>query len=498
MARGKPGPKGPITVPPLDFSDAPERGWPRIVWFAETYLRVPKGIGAKEPFRLRDWQVEIVKQFFPTDAEVAAGTRVPLQGVVSLPRGNGKTGLAAALAVYALVADEQEGAQVLIAASDERQAGHIYRAAVRMVEMNDDLAERAHFFSDRLYFPQTDSELRALPADEGALQGWAPTLMLVDELHVVTQKVWDAVVGGIGKHERSLALAISTPSDNTESVMWNLREYFMEEDPEDFLYVEHAAPEGCDLKDRDAWAEANPALGDFLNESALAAQVRTMPEAAFRRYRLGQWVGSENTWLPYGAFKPLARPHLVGAKQKVVLAFDGSTAGDSTVLVGCTVPRGDEKPYLFVIDMWESAGKPRDWRVPRQEVDAAVREAFQRFNVVEFACDPWGWQSEIQSWADRHGKRRVVEYNTAHASRMAPATDKMYELVMEAAIEHDGDERLVQHFSNAVAKTTHMGDLISKDRKARERKIDSAVASIVALDRALHHANKPGKVASFA
>lgn len=498
MARGKPGPKGPITVPPLDFSDAPERGWPRIVWFAETYLQVPKGIGARKPFRLRPWQVEIVKQFFPTAAEVAAGAKVPLQGVISLPRGNGKTGLAAVLAVYCLFAHEQEGAQVLIVASDERQAGQIYRAASRMIEMSDALAERTHFFSDRIYLPQTDSEMRALPADEGALQGWQPTLMLVDELHVVTQKVWDAVVGGLGKHDWSLGLAISTPSDNTESVMWNLREYALEEDPEDFLYVEHKAPDGCEITDRAAWAEANPALNDFLQESALAAQVRTMPDAAFRRYRLGQWVGSENTWLPYGVFKPLARPHLVGAKQRVVLAFDGSTAGDSTVLVGCTVPKSGEKPYLFVVDMWESAGKPRDWRVPRAEVDAAVKGAFARFNVVEFACDPWGWQSEIQTWSDRHGVRRVVEYNTAHASRMAPATDKMYELVMEGGIEHDGDERLVQHFSNAVAKTTHMGDLIMKDRKARERKIDSAVASIVALDRALFYAQKRGKVASFA
>ncbi|WP_447643365.1 terminase large subunit domain-containing protein [Nocardioides zeae] len=498
MVARKPGPKGPITAPPLDWSDAPERGWPRIVWFAETFLTVPKGQGAKQSFRLRDWQVDIVKAFFPTDAEVAAGTSQPMQGVLSLPRGNGKSGLAAVLAVYALLADEQEGAQVIVVASDERQAGVIYKAAVRMIETSDRLAEQVHIYADRVTVPHTDSELRTLPADEGALQGWAPTLALVDELHVVQQKHWDAVVGGLGKHERSLAMAISTPSDSTESVMWALRDYALEEKPEDFLYVEYAAPEGCELTDEDAWYEANPALGDFLKIEALRAQRRTMPEAAFRRYRLGQWVGSENTWLPWGVFRDLGEPRRVTKRDRVVLGFDGSSSGDSTVLVGCTVPKNGQTPYLFTVAMWESAGKSPGWRVPRDEVDAAVAKAFADYNVVELACDPWGWQSEVQAWAKRHGERRVVEFNTAHAARMAPATDRMYEAILESRIAHDGDPRLVQHFENAVAKVTHLGALIAKDRKSRDRKIDSAVASISALERATWHANKSARVGSFA
>lgn len=492
MARGKPGPKGPITAPPLDFSDAPARGWPRIVWFAETYLTVPKGVGAKQPFKLRDWQVAILQQMFPAAGE---GKR-PRQGLISLPRGNGKTGLAAVLAVYSLFADEIEGGQILVVASDERQAGHVMRAAMRMIETSPLLAEQTHFYADRVHVPHTDSEMRALPADEGALQGWDPTLMIIDELHVVTQKVWDAVTSAIGKREESLTLAISTPADNTDSVMWKLVEWGREGvDPEEFVYVEHSAAEGCDLKDEEQWYAANPALGDFLQIDALRSQVRTLPEAAFRRYRLGQWVGSTNTWLPFGFFKTLARPHLLGKREKVVLAFDGSASGDSTVLIGATVA---SPHYLFVVGMWENPtpNKP-GWRVPREDVDQAVADAFKRYNVIEMACDPWGWQTEIQSWAKRHGARRVLEFNTAHAARMAPATDRLYELMMEGHVEHDGDPRMVAHFDHAVAKTTHLGDLIAKDRKGSARKIDSAVAAIVAVERAAHHANRPAKTGSF-
>lgn len=486
---GRPGPKAAITAPPLDFSDAPPRGWERIVWFALTYLVVPKGVGAKQPFRLRDWQIDILKQLFPTE-----GGR-PRQGLISLPRGNGKTGLASVLAAYALFADEEEGAQILVVASDERQAGHTLRNVRRMIELSPELAARTHIYGDRIHVPETDSEMRALPADEGALQGWDPSLMIVDELHVVTEKVWEAVTSAAGKRPESLTLAISTPADNTESVMWKLVDYARTGvDPAELVYIEYSAPDGCDLKDEDAWAEANPALDDFLSRDALRSQVRTIRPEAFRRYRLGQWVGSENTWLPFGAWKALARPHLIGKREKVVLAFDGSASGDSTVLVGATL---GPKPYVFVVDMWESNGKA-GWRVPREEVDQAVAAAFKRYSVVELACDPWGWRSEIEAWAKRHGERRVIEWNTAHAARMAPATDRLYQLVMDGAVEHDGDERMNRHFDNAVAKNTNLGDLISKDKKGSKHKIDSAVAAIVAVDRAAHHTQRPGRTGSFA
>lgn len=487
---GRPGPKAAITAAPLDFSDAPARGWQRIVWFAEEYLKVPTGTGAKSAFVLRPWQIEILQRMFPT-----AGERLrPRQGLISLPRGNGKTTLAAVIACYALFADEEEGGQILVVASDERQAGHTLRKVRRMIETSPRLLEQTHIYSDRLHVPHTDSEMRALPADEGALQGWDPSLMIVDELHVVTEKVWEAVTSAAGKREESLTLAISTPSNSTDSIMWKLVQMAREGvDEGELEYIEYSAPDGCDLRDEGAWAEANPALDDFLHRDALRTQVRTIREEAFRRYRLGQWVGSENTWLRPGTWKALFQPKLIGRREKVCLAFDGSSSGDSTVLVGCTV---GPDPYVFVVGMWESTGA--GWRVPREEVSNAVAEAFKRYNVVELACDPWGWQTEIQSWAKKHGERKVIEWNTAHAARMAPATDRLYELIQEEKVHHDGDERMARHFDNAVAKNTNLGDLISKDKKGSSRKIDSAVAAIVAVDRAAYHTNKPARVGSFA
>ena len=170
-----------------------------------------------------------------------------------------------------------------------------------------------------------------------------------------------------------------------------------------------------------------------------------------------------------------------------MLAFDGSASGDSTALVGCTLDG-----HLWVEGVWENPGDPR-WRVPREDVDIAVEMAFAHYDVVELAADPWGWRSEIEQWAKRHGERRVVEYNTAYASRMAPATDRLYQAVVTKAVTHDGDSRLAAHIAHCVAKRTPMGDLVSKDKRGSPRKIDAAVAAIVAFDRAAWQLNNSNR-----
>ncbi len=479
------GPKREVTAPALDLSALPAQGWRRVDAFAAEFLRVPKGKGAHAPFRLRPWQRAIVRALYP-----ARGKR-PRQAVVSMPRGNGKTSLAAVLALYGLFADDVEGAQVLTVASDERQARQVWNAARRMIELDPRLAEQVQIYQDRIYVPRTDSTLAPLPAEPDALQGWDPSLVVVDELHVVSEAVWDAMALAAGKRDRSLTLAISTPADAVDSVMFRLVSYGREH-PDDraFVLVEYAAPPGCPLDDEAAWHDANPALGDFLAIDALRATMKTTREPSFRRYRLGQWVGQVDAWLPFAAWAALTdATRVVSDRERVVLAFDGSASGDSTALIGCTVSPMGDTPHLFVVGLWENPGDLR-WRVPRAEVDQAVATAFDRFDVLELAADPWGWRSEIEGWAARHGEGRVLEWPTNIASRMGPATDRCYQAVAAGTLTHDGDSRLAAHVGHCVAKPSPHGDLIVKDRRGSPRKIDAAVAAIVAVDRAAWHATR--------
>lgn len=478
----KAGPKSPIRVDPLDLSDLPKGRAARRIAFIERYCITPKGVGAGELVKLRTFQKDIIRGAY------AKGIRSAL---VSMPRANGKTALAAMLAIAELFAGDMS-AEVLVVASDERQARITLNLARRMIELNPELAERAHVYKDRIAIPQTDATLVPLPADPAALHGWDPSLLIVDEMHVVSEEIWEAVSSVTGKRPESLTLAISTPASSQESVMWKLTEHGREGKDPAFWLKEYAAPAGCATDDREAWRTANPALScrpPFLAEDGMAAARRTLREPVFRQLRLGQWVTTADSWLPFGALDQIEdTTHVVDPKEKITLGFDGSASGDASVLIGCTV----KDPHLFVLDMWENPGDNR-WRVPRGDVDRAVDLAFQKYNVVELACDLWGWRSEIEAWADRHGEKKVVEYNTAFAKRMAPATDRLYQAVVNQQVTHDGDPRLRQHFNNTVAKSTALGDLVAKDRRNSPRKIDAAVASIIAFDRAAFHASNKAK-----
>lgn len=485
----KSGAKGTISAEPLDFKGWPKDRAKRRLRFIREYLVVPKGVGAGKAVKLRDFQRDIIEGAF------APGIRTAL---VSLPRANGKTALAAMLAVAELFCGD-ESAEVLVVASDQRQANITLRMAKRMIELNPDLAERAHIYADRIVVPERDSILQPLPAEPGALHGWDPTLLIVDELHVVGEEVWQAVTSMTGKRPESLTLAISTPSTSPDCIMWTLVEHGREGSDPAFYLKEYAAPEGCATDDEAAWRTANPALAckdPFLAADGLAAARRTLREPVFRQLRLGQWVTGSDAWLPFGAWDQLSAPSRdVEPKAKIVLAFDGSASGDSTALVACTV---EPIPHVFIVGLWENPGDPR-WRVPRLDVDAAVDVAFDRYDVLELAADPWGWRTELEQWAERHGERRVIEFNTAHAGRMGPATDRMYAAVMDHGFTHDGDPRLAAHVAHCVAKATSNGDLVAKDKRNSPRKIDAAVAAILALDRASWHSNNSPRrrVASF-
>lgn len=483
------GPKGSIKAEPLSW-----KGWPRDrakrrLRFIREFLVVPKGHGAGKPVRLRDFQKDIVVGAF------AEGVRTAL---VSLPRANGKTALAAMLAVAELFCGD-ESAEVLVVASDQRQANITLRMARRMIELNPLLAERAHIYQDRIVVPERDSILLPLPADPGALHGHDPSLLVVDELHVVDERVWEAVSSVSGKRPESLTMAISTPATSQDSIMWRLVEHGRAGDDPAFWFKEFAAPHGCATDDREAWRIANPALSckdPFLAEDGLASARRTLREPVFRQLRLGQWVTGVDSWMPHGAWDKIADPaRTVRAGERVVLAFDGSASGDSTALIGCTI---GQDPHVFVVGLWENPGDPR-WRVPRAEVARTIATAFDRYDVLELAADPWGWRSELESWAEQFGERHVIEWNTANARQMAPATDRLYQAVVEDRLTHDGNTDLAKHIAHCKAERTSLGDLVKKDKKNSPRKIDAAVAAIVALDRAAWHSmnNRKRRAAAF-
>jgi phage terminase large subunit-like protein len=314
-------------------------------------------------------------------------------------------------------------------------------------------------------------------------------MAIVDELHVVTDAVFEAMAARAGKRDRSLLLAISTPPPvGDDGVMRRLVDHGRQGTDPSFFFREFAAPEGCPVDDEQAWEQANPALDDFLHRDALRATLPPkMREAAFRRYRLGQWVALDGAWLPDGAWaRCIAPTSTIVDGAEVVLGFDGSFSGDCTALVAVTV---DPRPHVHLVALWEAPEGARDWRVPVLEVEDTIRDACRRWRVLEVAADPYRWQRSLEL-LDAEGLP-TVEYPQSPA-RMGPATSRLYSAVVDGLLTHDGDQRLARHVANAVLKQDARGARLAKEHKDSKRRIDAAVAAVMAHDRAAQLAGETG------
>ena len=164
----------------------------------------------------------------------------------------------------------------------------------------------------------------------------------------------------------------------------------------------------------------------------------------------------------------------------MIVGFDGSFSGDSTALVGVTV---EDTPRAWLIKAWEKQPTDTDdWRVDIGEVEATIVETCRDYNVLEVVCDPFRWQRSMQE-LDAIGIP-IVEYNSSSPSRMVPATAKTYDAVMSQRLTHDHNPTLARHLNNCVIKTDRLGPRITKEHRSSPRKIDAAVAFVMAFDRA--------------
>lgn len=198
----KAGPKAAVDGSVLPFSSR-AKGAKRFAAFCKTYVVVPKGKGALKPLRLRSWQIELVGTVLdPYPPPSLAGWM--------LPRGQGKSALVAARGLYDLMRGA-EGASVVVVATDERQAGIVFGAAARMVELHPELATRVQVYQDRVVVPARGASFQVLPAVPKRLEGLDPTLAILDEFGVISRDVYEVVSLTSGRRETSLILGIGTP-----------------------------------------------------------------------------------------------------------------------------------------------------------------------------------------------------------------------------------------------------------------------------------------------
>jgi phage terminase large subunit-like protein len=347
---------------------------------------------------------------------------------------------------------------------------------------------------------------RVLSSEAFRQEGLSPSLICFDEVHAQpNRQLWDVMTLAQAARYDALTLAITTAGVRTDStgqdsVCYGLYQYAQRvaagevEDPSFFGAWWQADPD-CDHRNAKNWQIANPGYGDIQDPEDFESSVKRTPEAEFRTKRTNVFVSSQQAWLPHGSWDELPTMAPVNDGTPVVLGFDGSFSGDTTAIVGVTI---EETPRVWLVDMWEKQPTDRDdWRVDIGGVEARILETCGRLNVVEVACDPYRWQRSMEALAEAGVP--ITEYPSSSPARMVPSTAKFFDAVVSGQVAHDHAPALARHLDNCVIKTDQKGPRVVKEHRGSPRKIDAAVAAIIAFDRATHRreAEPEAPVASF-
>ena len=458
----------------------------RVIAFVEAFCRHTRGPRAGKLIVLRPFQRRLILELFRVDAD---GKRIYRRGLWGMARKNGKSMLGACIALYCLVADGVMGAEVYSVAGDRDQARIVFDEAMQMVRLEPELAAqiRVREAASTLLHPASGSIYRAIASDSATAEGLNPSCVIFDEVHVQkTSRLWSVMVNGSGARDKAIVLGITTAGDNLNTLCGRLYKAGRAGNVPafHFVWIEPAVAD-CNWLDESVWLDANPGMDfqsiDDFRASAAEAKARGA-ENEFRRYRLNQWTGSVEAWLPYGAWSKLADPSCpIEDGENVVLGFDGSFSGDSTALVACTTDR--PLFYLQPVELWERTDGDGDWRVPIADVEASVVAACKRFRVREVACDPFRWQRSMQVLQD--AGIPIVEWPTTSIPRMVKATAAFADLVASGELRHNGDENLARHLANCRIRADAKGPRLVKETPMSGKRIDLAVAAVIALDRAL-------------
>ena len=494
------------------------------VMFIESLCHT-KGTWAGKPFELIDWQEQIIRDLF--GVLKPNGYRQFNTAYIEIPKKQGKSELAAAVALLLLCGDGEERAEVYGCAADRNQAKIVFDVAVDMVRFCPALSKRVKILESQkkiTYLP-TNSSYQVLSADVANKHGFNTHGVIFDELHTQpNRKLFDVMLQGSGDARmQPLYFLITTAGNDTNSICYEVHQKAIDiaegrkVDPT-FYSVIYGAAEDEDWTDPKVWKKANPSLGitvgiDKVKAACESAQQNPGEENAFRQLRLNQWVKQSVRWMPMDKWDACAFPVSEDDLEGRICygGLDLSSTTDITAFALVFPPLDEEDkyyilPYFWIpeetldlrvrrdhvpYDLWERQGTLMTTEgnvVHYGYIEKFIERLGEKFNIREIAFDRWG---AVQMVQNLEGMGFTVVPFGQGFKDMSPPTKELMKLVLEEKIAHGGHPVLRWMMDNIFIRTDPAGN-IKADKEKSTEKIDGAIATIMGLDRAIRCGNDTG------
>ena len=481
-----------------------------------------KGTWAGKKFQLLDWQEQIIRDIFGTVKQ--NGYRQFNTAYIEIPKKNGKSELAAAVALLLLCGDGEQRAEIYGCAADRNQAKIVYDVAADMVRFCPALEKRVKILESakKLIYLPTNSTYQVLSADVANKHGFNTHGVIFDELHTQpNRKLYDVMVQGSGDARmQPLYFLITTAGNNTESICYEVHQKALDImsgrkiDPT-FYPVIYGAGTDEDWTDPKVWKKANPSLGetiglDKVQAACDSAKQNPSEENSFRQLRLNQWVKQSVRWMPMDKWDVCAFP-VNPEELEGRVCYGGLDLSSTTDLTSfCLVfpPEDEYEPYYILpyfwlpedtlplrvnrdhvpYDLWERQGfiQTTEGNVVHYGfIEKFIEKLGEVYNIREIAFDRWGAVQMVQNLEGMGFT--VVPMGQGFAS-MSPPTKELMKLTLEKKLAHGGHPVLRWNMDNIFIRTDPAGNIKADKAKSTE-KIDGAIACIMALDRAIRCGN---------
>ena len=470
--------------------------------FFEKHLTHAKGeLGGKQ-FLLEPWQRGYIRALFAEDN----GKRKVRTSLLALPRKNGKSTLAAGIALRCLL-EQEPGCEVYSCAASRDQARLVFDTARIAVEQSPTLRQQLKVYRSAIVRESTHATYKALSAEAGIQHGLSPHAVIFDELHVSTREMWDVMLSGQGARRSPLTVALTTAGSDRKSVCWEVWKYAeavasgaIKDDT--FLPMIYAAAPEDDWRDEKTWSKANPNLGvsiklDFLRSECQRAVEMPTYENTFKQLYLNCWTEQDTRWIQMHHWAQGNKPCPVDLTGRECFAgLDLATTFDTTAFVllfplddgtywvqpHFWIPeenlqqrvRRDKVPY----DVWQrkglmhvTQGNVTDYSVVRQ----GILDLAKKYTIRQIAVDRWN-STHLTQLLQEDGLP-VVGFGQGYGSMSAPAR-QIEAWIVGGSLLHGGHEVLTWQAGNVAIQTD--GQNIKPSKQRSHERIDGIVALTMA------------------
>lgn len=489
----------------------------RAVRFIQTFCSHVKGDLAGKPYLLQDWEKDIVTNIFGWKNKIS-NLRKFREVFIYLPRKNSKTTLSAAISLYMLLGDGEQGAEGYFLASTREQGRISFDIMSSMIRNSKELSKHLEIYRNSIEYKKNNSFFKVVSSEAGSLHGANLNFALVDEVHSHKDgKLYEVIKTSMGARSQPLLVSITTAGTNKNHISYDLYDYSKKLingiiDDETFLPVIY---EGVDSDDLDKLLSldnvklANPGYGKSIREeyiNELINKARTIPSFlnSFKQLHLNLYTDSSQSWISNQDWMvnkiDYTEEDLLGETCWAGLDLANNRDLNSFILL---FPQSDGKfkvlNYTFI--PVESANRKDNiaagqafigWSnqpnnllyltQPRSRDDDfifnKIKELSEKFNIVNIAYDRWGADQLVYRLETELGLK-FSSFGQGYKSQ-SPAIKSTESLIIEGKLIHNNNPILKWCISNVRIVKDDAGNVKMSKERSKE-KIDAAVALIMAI-----------------